>query len=161
MKINCIVGDITEQEVDAIVNAANETLLGGGGVDGAIHRVAGPGLYEECLLLGGCEPGEAKITAGYNLPARHVIHTVGPVYGEADGKEAEILSSCYRNSLRLAKEQGLRSVAFPAISTGAYGYPKNEAALIAVRTVLSFLEEEALDLEILFVFYSREDAAHF
>lgn len=157
-----IVGDITEQKVDAIVNAANETLLGGGGVDGAIHMAAGPELYEECSLLGGCNPGEAKITSGYDLPTKHVIHTVGPIYGQADGKESEILASCYHNALRLAKEHNLRSIAFPAISTGAYGYPKPEAASIAVNTVLTFLEEEQMnDIEVRFVLYSPEDAIYY
>jgi O-acetyl-ADP-ribose deacetylase len=161
-KIICVVGDITEQKVDAIVNAANRTLLGGGGVDGAIHMVAGRGLFEECLLLGGCEDGEAKITAGYNLPSKHVIHTVGPVYGQANGKEADILASCYRNALQLAKEHNLHSIAFPAISTGAFGYPKDKAAMIAVKTVLAFLEEGPMnDIEVRFVLYSPEDAFYY
>ena len=157
-----LVGDITEQKVDAIVNAANKTLLGGGGVDGFIHMVAGRGLFDECLLLGGCADGEAKITAGYNLPAKHVIHTVGPIYGQAEGREAEILASCYRNALQLAKQHGLHSVAFPAISTGAFGYPKSEAASIAVNTVLTFLEkEQADDMEVRFVLHSPEDATYY
>lgn len=161
LKISCVVGDITEQEIDAIVNAANKTLLGGGGVDGAIHMVAGRRLYDECLLLGGCDVGEAKITAGYNLPSKHIIHTVGPIYGRANGKEAQILASCYRNSLHIAKERGLRSIAFPAISTGAYGYPKNEAAEIAVKTVTNFLNEEESDIEVRFVCLYEEDAEYY
>ena len=161
-KISYLVGDITEQHVDAIVNAANTSLLGGGGVDGAIHMVAGPELYEECLLIGGCDYGEAKITKGYNLPAKYVIHTVGPIYGEAGGKEAEILASCYHNALRLAVAHGIRSIAFPAISTGAFGYPKDEAAEIAMRVVSATLKEFQIDdMEILFVLYSSEDAAYY
>lgn len=160
-RISIFVGDITEQKVDAIVNAANNRMLGGGGVDGAIHRAAGPQLREECSSLGGCKFGEAKITAGHDLDARHVIHTVGPVYGRMNGMDAEILASCYENALLLAKKHGIRSVAFPAISTGAFGYPKSEAALIAIQTVLAFLEKEKLDIEILFVLYSHEDAAYY
>ncbi len=161
-RITCVVGDITEQRVDAIVNAANNTLRGGGGVDGFIHMVAGRGLFEECVLLGGCKTGEAKITGGHNLPAKHIIHTVGPVYGRANGKEADLLASCYRNSLRIAMERGLRSIAFPAISTGAFGYPKAEAAAIAVQTTLSFIEEQQVeDMEIRFVLYSPEDHSYY
>ena len=161
-QIKYVVGDITEQRVDAIVNAANTSLLGGGGVDGAIHMVAGPELYEECLLIGGCDYGEAKITKGYNLPAKHVIHTVGPIYGEANGREEEVLANCYRNSLLLAKEHGLKSIAFPAISTGAFCYPKAEAASVAVRTATTFLKEFKIsDMEILFVLLTPWDAAHY
>ena len=135
-RIEIVEGDITRLDVDAIVNAANKTLLGGGGVDGAIHRAAGPELLEACAQLGGCETGEAKITPGFGLPARYVIHTVGPVWGGGERGENRLLASCYRNALALAQTRGLASIAYPAISTGAYGFPPDRAALIALRTVL-------------------------
>ena len=155
-KITLVKGDITQQKVEAIVNAANKTLLGGGGVDGAIHRAAGPKLLEECKKLNGCQTGEAKITKGYNLPAKFVIHTVGPIYGKENGQEKKLLASCYKNCLILAKKHKIKTIAFPAISTGVYGYPKKEAAEIAVATVKSFVEKDDWFEEIRFVVFSDE-----
>jgi O-acetyl-ADP-ribose deacetylase (regulator of RNase III) len=148
-------GDITKQEVEAIVNAANSTLMGGGGVDGAIHRAAGPGLVEECRRLGGCPTGEAKITRGHNLPAKWVIHTVGPVWHGGTRREDELLASCYRTSLQLAVEMGIRSIAFPAISTGAYGFPLERATAIAVSEVRSFLEKNPFLEKVVFVCFGK------
>jgi O-acetyl-ADP-ribose deacetylase (regulator of RNase III) len=144
-------GDITKQQVDAIVNAANKTLRGGGGVDGAIHKAAGPELLEECKEIGGCPTGEARITKGYQLPADHVIHTVGPVWNGGDNDEDELLANCYKSSLRLATENDLETVAFPAISTGAYGYPLERAHRIALQTVQEYLENHELPEEVTFV----------
>ena len=149
-------GDITKLAVDAIVNAANSTLLGGGGVDGAIHRGTGPELLAECETLGGCRPGEAKITRGHSLPARFVIHTVGPVWSGGHRGEPEILANCYLNSLRIAAENGLRTIAFPAISCGVYRYPIPDAARIAVETTSKFLRENASTTEVTFVVSSDE-----
>jgi len=155
-RIEIFRGDITTIDADAIVNAANTTLLGGGGVDGAIHRRAGPELLAECRSLGGCRPGEAKITRGYNLRARFVIHTVGPVWRGGQDREAEVLANCYRNSLQLAKENGIRTAAFPAISCGAYGYPIRHAAHIAVNTTRDFLAIDDAIEKITFVLWDEE-----
>ncbi len=155
-KIEIQQGDITRLKVDAIVNAANTRLLGGGGVDGAIHRAAGPQLLAECRTLGGCPTGEARITAGYNLPAKHVIHTVGPVYSGRP-QDAGLLGGCYRNSLQLAVENNVRSIAFPAISCGVYGYPIEEACKIAITTCVEFLKEHATLDRVVFVLFSDSD----
>ena len=149
--------DITKLEVDAIVNAANNSLLGGGGVDGAIHRAAGPGLLAECVTLGGCNTGEAKITGGYDLPSKHVIHTVGPVWDGGRANEDALLADCYRNSLKLGEENGLRMVAFPAISTGVFGFPKERATRIAVREVRAFLDQGVGVEQVIFACFSERD----
>jgi O-acetyl-ADP-ribose deacetylase (regulator of RNase III) len=154
-QIEVVEGDITELAVDAIVNAANSSLLGGGGVDGAIHDAAGPGLLEECRTLGGCPVGEARITRGYDLPAKHVIHTVGPVWRGGRRGEDDDLAACYRNSLALAVKHGLRSVAFPAIGTGAYGFPADRAAWIAVGEVRDFLKREQSIDKVIFVCFDK------
>lgn len=154
MNIVVVHSDITKIKVDAIVNPANETLLGGGGCDGMIHFAAGDGLLEECKKLDGCKKGEAKITKGYNLPAKYIIHTVGPVFGHEDGKEKEILESCYENSFALAKKHGLKTIAFPAIGTGCFRFPKDEAAMIAVNVARKYKNDFE---EIIFVCFMELD----
>ena len=166
-RVRVVVGDITVQEVEALVNAANSTLLGGGGVDGAIHRAGGPAILAECRELrrtrypGGLPTGEAVITTGGRLPARRVIHTVGPVYGRAGGREAELLAACYRNSLALAVEHGLKTLAFPSVSTGAFGYPRHEAAAVASAAVEERLKGDDFIDEVRLVFFSEKDAESF
>ena len=155
-KLEVAQGDITKLSVDAIVNAANKSLLGGGGVDGAIHRAAGPDLLAECRNIGGCPTGEARITGGYNLPARHVIHTVGPVFS-GKTRDKELLTGCYQNSLTLAVENDVRSIAFPAISCGVYGYPIDQACKIAVDTTCEFLETAGNIEKVIFCLFSDGD----
>jgi len=156
-KISIIEGDITRQKVDAIVNAANPTLLGGGGVDGAIHRAAGPGLLEECRGLHGCETGEAKITKGYSLPARWVIHTVGPIWRGGNNREDESLRNCYNNSLTLAAQHRIETIAFPSISTGVYGFPIERASRIALKAIASYLRFADYPKNVVMVCYSHND----
>jgi O-acetyl-ADP-ribose deacetylase len=152
-----LLADITTLTLDAIVNAANRTLLGGGGVDGAIHRAAGPELLKECRILNGCEVGEAKITKGYRLPAKYVIHTVGPVWKGGNSGEARLLGNCYRNSLAIAQERRSASIAFPSISTGVYGYPKTKAAPIAVQACREYVKVNNFKCDIVFCCFSEED----
>jgi len=156
-RMEVVLGNITHQETDAIVNAANESLLGGGGVDGAIHRAAGPRLLAECRIVGGCPTGEARITGAYELPCRHVIHTVGPVYQGGNSDEEELLASCYTESLALAEQHGLRTISFPSISTGVFGYPIAEASRVALETVRDYLQASAAIDQVCFVCFSQDD----
>jgi O-acetyl-ADP-ribose deacetylase len=154
-RIRIELGDITRLTVDAIVNAANAALLGGGGVDGAIHRAAGPELLAECRMLGGCPPGEARLTRGYRLPAGHVIHTVGPIWRGGDAGEPEILARCYRSCLAIAREQGFQTIAFPAIATGVYGFPRDSAARIAVAEVGAHIAQHEIPVTVIFVCFDE------
>lgn len=158
-RIQIHAGDITNLQMDAIVNAANESLLGGGGVDGAIHRAAGPELLAACRKLGGCSTGQAKLTPGFRLPARYIIHTVGPIYDGGGYGEAELLRSCYRESLAIASATGIRTIAFPCISTGVYGYPKLEACDIAISCVIEWLAQHELPSAVTFCCFNESDAA--
>jgi O-acetyl-ADP-ribose deacetylase (regulator of RNase III) len=166
-RVSVVVGDVTRQEVDAVVNAANSTLLGGGGVDGAIHRAGGPEVLKECqeirttIYPDGLPTGQAVITTGGNLPARYVIHTVGPIYGRQPDREAELLAACYQNSLLLARRHSISSIAFPSISTGAFGYPKREAAKVASAAIKDFLTADEQIQEVRLVFFQQEDARVF
>ncbi|CCQ94225.1 conserved hypothetical protein [[Clostridium] ultunense Esp] len=156
-KLNIIQGDITKMEVDAVVNAANNTLLGGGGVDGAIHRAGGPTILEQCKKIGGCPTGEARITTAGNMPSKYVIHTVGPVYKDGRKGETKLLYNAYYNSMKLAKEYNLKTIAFPAISTGVYNYPKLEAGQIATKAVMDFIDKEDYIEEVNFVLFSEDN----
>ncbi|MDQ1326957.1 MAG: O-acetyl-ADP-ribose deacetylase [Candidatus Poribacteria bacterium] len=157
-KLSLTVGDITKQKTDAIVNAANSSLMGGGGVDGAIHRAGGPKILEECMKIrekqGGCDTGEAVITTGGDLPAKYVIHTVGPIWGGGNRKEPELLANCYKNSLKLAVENGIKTISFPSISTGAYGYPIDQAGEAALKAIIDFLKKDDSVNEVIFVLFN-------
>ncbi|HHV38095.1 MAG TPA: O-acetyl-ADP-ribose deacetylase [Tepidimicrobium sp.] len=157
VKISIVEGDITKMESDAIVNAANNTLLGGGGVDGAIHRAGGPAILEQCKKIGGCPTGEARITTAGNMPSKYVIHTVGPIYKDGKQNEEQLLYNAYYNSLKLSKEYNLKTIAFPSISTGVYGYPKDEACKVAIRGVMDFIDDENEIEEVIFVLFSRDN----